>query len=86
VLIVAYKALPPLISLLQSNNEEVQEGAVGTLQNLACGNDTNKDSIVQHGVLPLTIELLSSHNRRVQKCSLSLLSNLSHNNGANHTG
>jgi hypothetical protein len=77
--VVQEGALPPLVRLLESPEEEVQLQVSVVLRNLAV-NASNKVKMVQAGVLSPLLKLLRSPNVRVQEQACACVQNLSVNN------
>ena len=77
-MIVGEGALPPMIALLRSPYERIQEHSVVAVRNLSL-NPENEVMIVQEGGLPPLIELLRSSNERLQEHAVVAVRNLSVN-------
>jgi hypothetical protein len=74
--IVECGAVPPLIALLRSPYERLQEHAAVALRNLTV-NDRNETRVAEDGALPPLILLLRSPDKRIQEQALGVLRNLS---------
>jgi hypothetical protein len=75
-LIVQQGGIPPLIALLWSFNEHVQEHSAGIVANLSVNPD-NARKIVEEGGMPLLIGLLRSPCQGVQEQAAVAIRNLS---------
>jgi hypothetical protein len=69
----------PLVSLLRSRDEKIQEHAAAIVNTLSSANAENKALVVEEGGLTPLINLLRSTNKRVQEESCITLRNLSAN-------
>jgi hypothetical protein len=74
--IVQQGGIPPLIALLWSFNEHVQEHSAGIVANLSVNPD-NARKIVEEGGMPLLIGLLRSPCQGVQEQAAVAIRNLS---------
>ncbi|KAL4190320.1 hypothetical protein AMTRI_Chr07g24140 [Amborella trichopoda] len=76
VLIAECGAIPPLVSLLRSQDEKTQENAVTALLNLSI-NEKNKRLIVDSGAIDSLIEVLNSGTPEAKENSAATLFSLS---------
>ncbi|XP_065195940.1 uncharacterized protein LOC135827357 [Sycon ciliatum] len=70
-------ALRPLISLLNSSNEDVQCNACGCITTLAT-TEVNKRNVVEHGALRPLLQLARSQDPRVQRNAAGAILNITH--------
>jgi len=66
----------PLVSMLYSSDEALQEAALLALRNLSVADD-NKAKVVRQGGLPALVALLASGNVSIQEQAIVVLRNLS---------
>ena len=74
--IVTEGGLEPLVSMLYSSDDALQEAALLALRNLSVSDD-NKPKVVRQGGLPALVALLASGNVSIQEQAIVVLRNLS---------
>ncbi|XP_077123006.1 plakophilin-2 [Ranitomeya variabilis] len=78
--VYSLQAIPKLIKLLNTNNEEVQRSVCAALRNLVYEDNDNKLEVYEQRAMPILLNLLKeSHDLEIKKQITGLMWNLSSN-------